>query len=101
MKSMMRSVALMAALVMVLGWAQAMRPDVAAANEDVELLQPPTTKGDPDSGGPGRLFGFSWYSVRLSSQRFVSGLLAVISRRAPEHSQQSTVRTTTNRARSR
>ena len=56
MKSMMRCVALMVALVMVLGWAEAIRPGVVAANEDVELLQPPPTKGDPDDGGPSRIF---------------------------------------------
>lgn len=49
--SMMRVAALMVALVMVLGFAQVLRPCVAAANEDVELLQPPSPKGDPDSGG--------------------------------------------------
>lgn len=101
MKSMMRVVALMVALVMVMGWAQAIRPGVVAANEDVELLQPPPTKGDPDSGGPSRYLEFAWGYIRVSAQRNVSRALATLARRDQEKPQSSDLRRTAHRTRAR
>lgn len=59
----LRCAVLLAALVLALGTVGVMRPDVAAANEDVELLDPPgRERGDPDDGGGARFSVFGWGS---------------------------------------
>lgn len=89
MKSMMRYAALMVALVMVLGWAQVVRPGVAGANEDVELLQPPTTKGDPDDGGPSRIFRLKLSSWSASTRRALTIYRVSMSSRTNHRSPQA------------
>lgn len=60
MKWMLRYAVLLAALVIALGSVAAIRPEVAAANDDVIFLQPPGgERGDPDIGGGGYNFGTS------------------------------------------
>jgi len=53
-----------------------MWPGVAAANEDVELLQPPSDKGDPDvPDGVAQRFGFGgWARYRIAASRLLSSL---------------------------
>lgn len=66
MKWTMRYAALLAALVLALGLVSVMRPDVATANEDVEMLPHPGDKGDPDSGGTSQsltLVSSAWLRV--------------------------------------
>ena len=61
MKSTMRYAAMLAALVLALGLVGVMRPGVATAtNEDVEFLQPPSDKGDPDTGGGTSFTTWGW-----------------------------------------
>jgi len=59
MKSTIRYAALLVALVAALNWATVTAPGSAVANEDVEFLQPPTNRGDPDSGGTAQILGIS------------------------------------------
>jgi len=60
--------ALLAALILALGMFAHPRPSRAAANDDVEFVQPPGGDGgDPDSGGPNRyalLRLTSWVSAQ-------------------------------------
>lgn len=60
MKWTMRYAALLAALVLALSLVGMLRPGVATANEDVEFLQPPSDKGDPDTGGGTFVTAFGW-----------------------------------------
>lgn len=82
MKRMMRYAALLAALVLALGLVELMRPGVATANEDFELLRLPSNKGDPDDGGPSRIFGITLTSWFASARRSLA-LLGASAARQP------------------
>ena len=82
MKWTMRFAAMLAALVLILSLNEAVRPSAAIANDDVELLAPPpTTKGDPDSGGPG-YFVITWNWMIGATKRSISSLMSAVDRRA-------------------
>jgi hypothetical protein len=81
MKWTTRFAALVVLLVLAFGVAEVMRPSAAFANDDVEFLGPPPTKGDPDSGGP-HYFGITWNSMIGAIKQSLSSLMSVADRRA-------------------
>lgn len=60
MKLTLRYAVFLAALLLALGSVGMMRPEVATANEDVVFMDPPTDRGDPDSGGGNFATFFGW-----------------------------------------
>ena len=61
MKWTMRFAAMVIALVLAFGMADVLRPSATFANDDVEYLgPPPSTKGDPDSGGTTHFTTLGW-----------------------------------------
>jgi hypothetical protein len=76
MKWTMRYAAPLAALLMALALVELARPTAASAtNEDVEFLQPPSDKGDPDTGGQDRYvtsFLRSWLQIAARYLRMPS-----------------------------
>ena len=99
MKWTMRYAALLAALLMALALVQLVRPSPAAAtNEDVEFLQPPSDKGDPDTGGTYHFAELRWSSWLqrigrlIGSLRDASSRTVVNSRRAAVSGSSNNVR---------